>query len=803
MKRLTFSLYIIIPLLSISVTAQTIRGRVTDAETKAPIPMVSVYVPDLKLGAATDSTGHFLIEGLPNGNFLLEVSFVGYASKVFRASTNGQPIEVSLSTSVTEMQELVVTGSSSNVERDKNPITILPVRREVLLQNASSNLIDGLAKLPGISQLSTGPAISKPIIRGLGYNRVVVLRNGMRQEGQQWGDEHGVELDEFEVDRIEIIKGPGSLLYGSDAMAGVINFLTPRPVMEGTMKGEWLTGYQSNGNLIANSLMVAGNRNGFNWQARVSQKKAGNYRNAADGRVLNSGFEEYDGSINLGINRHWGFSQFQFSSFNQKVGLVEGERDANGNFTKAVPVNSDSVTQVTVAQNDMAGFENSIVIPNQKVNHTRALLTNNFFFGESNVLINLGWQQNRRREYGNALSPDGTSLHFLLNTFNADVKYFFPERNDLKVTIGISGQIQSNRNFGEEYIIPAYETLDGSLFGLAQRQWGKWYVSGGIRFDYRHLTSDPLYLDNSGKPTDASLAAQTKFLPFQRDFSNLTGSVGTSYQFSQGVIGKLNLSRGFRMPNLSELGSNGRHEGTFRYEVGNSNLKPETSLQADAGISVNTNHLSIEGSFFYNHIQQYIFLEKLKSTSGTDSIADPLDPAPVYAFVQGNAELYGAEISVDIHPHPLDWLHFENSFSFVRGIQMDRPDSMRNLPFMPPPKFQTEIRVQSNKTSGKVSNAYAKLDGIYFFKQDLVFSAFGTETPTPGYFLVNAGAGFDWVNSKRVVMKLYFSANNVFDVAYQSHLSRLKYAPANPVTGTPGVFNAGRNFTIKVVIPFG
>ncbi len=800
----TFSLYTILSLLIGTATAQKIIGVVTDAGTRAPMPLVTVYIPDLKLGAVTDSTGTFQINGIPNGNFLLEVSYVGYASRVVRASTNGQPIEVSLSTSVTEMQELVVTGSSSNLERDKNPIMILPVRREVLLQNAPSNLIDGLAKLPGISQLSTGPAISKPVIRGLGYNRVVVLRNGMRQEGQQWGDEHGVELDEYEVDRIEIIKGPGSLLYGSDAMAGVINFLTPRPVMEGTTKGEWLTGYQSNGNLIGNSLMLAGNRKGFNWQARVSQKKAGNYRNAADGLVLNSGFEEYDGSINLGINRHWGFSQFQFSSFNQQVGLVEGERDANGNFTKAVPVNSDSVTQVTVGQKDMTGFDNSIGIPNQTINHTRALLTNNIFFGESNLLINLGWQQNRRREYGNALSPDGTSLHFLLNTFNADVKYFFPERNDLKVTIGMSGQVQSNRNFGEEYIIPAYETLDGGLFGLAQRQWGKWFVSGGIRFDYRHLSSAALYLDNSGKPTDASLAIQTKFLPFERDFSNLTGSVGASYQFSQEVVGKLNLSRGFRMPNLSELGSNGRHEGTFRYEVGNANLKPETSLQADAGISVNTNHLSIEGSFFYNHIQQYIFLEKLKSTSGTDSIADPLDPAPVYAFVQGNAALYGAEISVDIHPHPLDWLHFENSFSFVRGVQINRPDSMRNLPFMPPPKFQTEIRIQSEKTRGVMSNAYAKLDGTYYFKQDLIFSAFGTETPTSGYFLVSAGAGFDWVNSKKkVLMKLYFAANNIFDIVYQSHLSRLKYAPVNPMTGVPGVFNAGRNLTIKIVIPFG
>ena len=799
-----YGLYILLSISFTSARAQSIRGKVIDAVTNGPLHLVSVYLADLKLGASTDTSGYFLIKGLPKGNFFLEISLVGYASKVVRASTDGEPVLISLSTSVMEMQELVVTGSSSNIERAKNPVTILPIKREILLQNATSNLIDGLAALPGISQLSTGPAISKPIIRGLGYNRVVVLRNGIRQEGQQWGDEHGVELDEYEVDRIEIIKGPGSLLYGSDAMAGVINFLTPRPVMEGTVKGEWLTGYQSNGNLLGNSIMLASNKNGFNWLGRISQKKAGNYSNARDGRVLNSGFEEYDGSVNLGINRLWGFSQLQFSSFNQNIALVEGARDANGSFTKVVPVSPNSVTQVVVPQNDMRGYENSIGIPDQKVNHTRVLLTNNIFFGESNLLVNLGWQQNRRREFGNTLAPDETSLHFLLNTFNADAKYFFPERNDWKITVGLSSQLQNNKNLGEKYIIPAYQTAEAGFFGFVQHQRDKWYFSGGLRYDYRRLSSEALFLDSNGKPTETSTGSEMKFASFQRDFSNISGSAGASYQFNQRLIARLNLSRGFRMPNLSELGSNGRHEGTFRYEVGNANLKPETSLQVDAGISINTDHVSLESSIFYNHIQQYIFLEKLKSTSGTDSIADPLNPAPVFNFVQGNAELYGGEISVDIHPHPLDWLHFENSFSFVRGTQLSRPDSMHNLPFMPPPKFQTEIRVQADKGAGAVKNAYVKLDGIYFFNQDLVFSAFGTETPTAGYFLVNAGTGCELMNAKKkVVMKIFLAASNVFDIGYQSHLSRLKYAPVNPLTGVQGVFNTGRNFTLKVIIPFG
>ncbi|HRI79217.1 MAG TPA: TonB-dependent receptor, partial [Cyclobacteriaceae bacterium] len=685
-----------------------------------------------------------------------------------------------------------------------NPVTILPVKRELLLQNSSSNLIDGLARLPGISQLSTGPAISKPIVRGLGYNRVVVLRNGMRQEGQQWGDEHGVELDEYEVDRIEIIKGPGSLMYGSDAMAGVINFLTPRPVSEGQFKGEWISGFQTNGNLLGNSVMLAANKKGFNWQGRVSQKKAGNYSNAKDGMVANSGFEEYDGSFNLGINRSWGYSQLQFSTFNQNIGLVEGERDVNGDFTKPVAVSPDSLGVVSLNENDLNGYHNSIGTPNQKINHNRVVFTNNLFFGESNLLINLGWQQNRRREYGNVLAEDETSLHFLLNTYNADIKYFFPERSDWKISAGVSGQYQSNNNFGVEYIIPEYQTTEGGIFALIQRQQGKFFLSGGLRGDYRHLQSDALFLDADGKPSNPTASATQKFAAFNRDFSNVTGSAGSSYEFSKKIVGRLNFSRGFRMPNLSELAANGRHEGTFRYEVGNPDLKPETSFQTDLGLSMNSTHVSLEASFFYNHIQHYIFLEKLKSSSGTDSIADPLDPAPVFQYVQGNAELYGGEISVDIHPHPLDALHFENSFSWVRGKQLNQPDSMQNLPFMPPPKFQSEIRVQSEKAVGRINNAYIKLDASYFFPQHNIFGAFGTETVTPGYLLMNAGAGCEFTNSKnKTVVKLILTASNIFDVAYQSHLSRLKYAPVNPATGVQGVFNAGRNFAVKLIIPFG
>ncbi|MBI1223651.1 MAG: TonB-dependent receptor [Bacteroidetes bacterium] len=790
--------FILFSIVTISLKAQNnISGHILDATDKSPIIGATVFIADLKTGTATDENGVFTLQNLPKGNFLAEVSALGYAKIVLKVkTTDSTPLEILLSETAVEMQEVIVTGVSASTEKTKNPVPVAQMRRDVLLQNTSTNLIDAMSKLPGVNQVSTGTAISKPVIRGLGYNRVVVLRNGIRQEGQQWGDEHGIELDENDVERVEIIKGPGSLLYGSDAMAGVVNFLLPHPVAEGKLVAEATTEYQTNSNLAGASLMQAGNLHGIHWQGRGTWQRSGNFQNPVDGHVLNSGSELYAASGFVGVNRNWGHSQIHFSSYNQRIGIPEGERDSLGHFAGLVATDGFE-TERSFSESELGGWKNSIGVPFQRVNHQRVAWSNTVFFGESKLNFDLAWQQNRRREYGNVLDLNDTELYFKLNTFNADLKYFLPEKNDWKLTVGASSQRQSNRNFGEEYLIPAYQMTDGGAFVFGQKETGPWFFSGGLRFDYRHLSTQPLYLGINEEPvqqTDPD--AVEKFAKFHRDFTNVTGSVGATYQISKPLVARLNLSRGFRSPNLAELGSNGQHEGTFRYEIGNRNLKPETSLQADAGFTYSGDHVVLDLSGFYNSIQHFIFLEKM-----VDSL---IEGTPVYHFVQGNASLYGGEVSLDLHPHPLDFLHFENAFSYVRGQLLNQPDSLRNLPFMPPAKLQSELRAQLPKPWKSVQSGYIKLEGTYYFKQGKAYTAYGTETPTSGYFLLNAGIGADFMNrGKEVVCRLFFTAQNLLDKAYFSHLSRLKYAPENPVSGIDGIYNPGRNFGLKLVIPIG
>jgi iron complex outermembrane receptor protein len=283
-------------------------------------------------------------------------------------------------------------------------------------------------------------------------------------------------------------------------------------------------------------------------------------------------------------------------------------------------------------------------------------------------------------------------------------------------------------------------------------------------------------------------AQDLKFQAAKRDFSNISGSAGISYEASDAVTLKANIAKGYRAPSVAELSSNGAHEGTFRYEYGDINLKTENSLQFDAGLEVVSRHISFGVSAFYNQVSNYIFYSRLAAAGGGDSlIVDGEETLQAFKFGQSGARLAGFEANFDIHPHPLDWLHFENTFSYVAG-SFDRSfEGSSQLPAMPPAHLLSELRASFEKAGKSLQNLYIKAEMDATARQNRVFTAYNTETPTPGYVLFNAGAGTDVSIKNRKLFSLYLSLNNVTNVAYQSHLSRLKYADVNFVTGRRGV----------------
>lgn len=765
-----------------------LSGRITDFDTQEPVKNASVYLVDLKKSTVSDQNGNYAFQNLKSGKYFVEITGDNYTSLLVSIEVSQDAVsDFTLQKSAKEIDEVVVTAVTRASELKKIPVVIKSVDKNIINQNASTNLIDGLKNIPGVNQITSGAAISKPVIRGLGYNRVITLVDGIKQEGQQWGGEHGIEIDEFSVGKVEIVKGPGSLMYGSDGIAGVLNFISPKVAANGKIENQLITNYQTNNNLIATSFSNKGNKNGFVWEGRLTNKLAGNYENKYDGKVLNSGFKELDGNLMLGINKNWGHSYFNVSSYNTTLNIVEGERDADGKFT-FINNNGDDVT---ATDEDYKGYK--VGFPHQEINHLRLTSNNYFLLKNGTINADFAFQNNKRKEFADATNPDEKELFFDLNTFNYNVRYNVKETNNWEASFGIGGMQQSNTNKGVEALIPDYQFFDAGAFVFTQKTFNKnLTLAGGLRFDNRNVDAKEMLED-----TDV------KFAKFNKNYSGISGSLGLSYQLDKQSTLKLNLSRGFRAPNIAELSSNGIHEGTFRYEIGDINLKSEISHQIDAAYFLNSDHISFEFTPFVNFISNYIYTEKMQDANGNDVIIDPNDPVPAFKFTQGNAQLFGGEIFLDFHPHPFDWLHVENSFSYVRATQNNRPENEKFLPFIPAPKYRGEIKTNFEKVNNTFSDFYAKFSVDHYFKQNNIYSAFDTETATPGYTLLSVGIGADIkAFGKKDFFNVFISGENLTDVAYQNHLSRLKYAPENPATGRIGVYNMGRNFSVKLMMNF-
>jgi iron complex outermembrane recepter protein len=763
-----------------------LSGRITDVKTGEPLAGASILIADSKNGTFSDSLGNYVIDNIPLGHTIIEITYSGYKTLVEHIDLKGNDVhDFALASSYVMNEGITVTAVGGASSMRKTPIPINRINKTELLTTPSTNIIDALTRQPGINQLSTGPAISKPVIRGLGYNRLVVVNDGIRQEGQQWGDEHGIEIDENSVSRVEIVKGPASLIYGSDAMAGVINIITTNPAPINSFKGNILSGYQSNNKQRSLYASLGGNQNGFNWNAWGDYKAAGDYRNKFDGPVFNSKFNEHNVGGYIGYNGSWGFSHLIASNFNQKLGVIEGTRNAEGQFVKTLPGGGKELPTET----DFNSMDPKV--PYQHVNHMKLISDNSIRVGAGKVSVNMGWQRNQRTEYGNTDIPSERSLDFDLNTFNYNTIYHLADKNGWTHSIGVGGMAQQNRNNGVEVLIPEYHLFDIGSFLYTQKTVGRSTVSGGIRFDNRSLHS--YSMEDNGA---------VKFNEITKNFANVSGSLGLSIEATERLLLKINLARGFRAPSIPELASNGTHEGTNRYEYGNAGLGSEKSWQGDVGIELNSEHVLFTANTFYNRINNFIFYSKLMGANGSDSlVAVDGDQIPAYKFDQRNATLYGGEVLLDIHPHPLDWFHFENTLSYVRGQFATPVEGVKNVPFIPATKWISELRAELLKNGKLFKDLHLQFEVDHTFSQNKPFTAFGTETATPGYTLLNASISSDIKTKNKTLFSLYLMANNIADVAYQSHLSRLKYTDINQLTGRRGVFNTGRNFMLRLNIP--
>lgn len=796
-----------------SLSGAFLSGKISEKGTQKPLAGASVYIHDLKLGAIADSVGYYEIKNLPRGTYLIEIHSVGYKAVTKNITIKSiTDVDFELINEYIDAAPVVVTGTSKAIEIRHNPIPIISIKHDFIANNLNTNIIDAIAKVPGVNALTTGPNVSKPFIRGLGYNRILTLYDGVRQEGQQWGDEHGIEVDQYNIDKVEVIKGPASLTYGSDALAGVVNLIPTQPPAQQKWMADFITEYHTNNGLIGTSVMVKSAYNGWEWMGRISHKQATNYQNKIDSRVYGTAFNETDATASVGLHSKWGYSHVNFSIYNNLQEIPDGSRDsATRKFTKQI-TEIDTLRPI-VSPQELKSY--AITPLHQHVQHYRIYATNNFTIGKSRLIANIAYQRSVRKEFSHPEIPyqNVPGLFLELNSYLYDLKYIVPEFFKWNITFGMNGMYQTNKvTDGTEFVVPSYHQFDIGPFAVVRKSFGKLDVSGGIRFDNRSFSSNELYLKQDpisgfNKPVyngDTAGATQL-FSNNKHAFSGFSGSLGFTYNFSDKFYLKANISRGYRAPNISEISSSGVHPGTNIYQIGNVNFKPEFSLQSDLGINYNSKYAVISISIFNNIISNYIFNQRVLNANGEDSVIIPGNQT--FQFQQGKAQLYGGELSIDVHP--LRSVHFENSLSVVYGFNKSLnnkqlTDANKYLPFIPPIRGISELRYDFEMKHNHITNGFLKLQLAYYASQNRAYLENNTETATAGYTLLNAGLGAGFTNQKgKTIFNFYIMGNNLLNITYQDHLNRLKYFEPYPneLRSYHGIYNMGRNIAFKIDIP--
>ncbi len=732
MKLYTFILFSIG--LSLFAHSQNkLSGKITNSQNE-PLLGVTVYIEELQKGTSTNENGDYELLNLPNNNIKITIAFIGFKTqaKTFALINKETILNFTLEEAVFNMDEVIVSTVFNKLQ-SQNVMKVEHESIKTMQRKGTATLIEGLTTIPGVSQVSTGTSIGKPVIRGLSGNRVLVYSQGVRVENQQFGDEHGLGLNDSGIESVEVIKGPASLLYGSDALGGVLYFIPEKFAEANTFVANFDQKFFSN--TLGSNSSVGLKTSSENWKflTRGSYNTHSDYKIAGGDRVTNTRYNETDFKTGIGYSDSKISSVFRYNYNKLDLGMPE-----------------DGVAEQTSSK--------ETAYPKQGVFNHLLSFNNILFFSKSKLNVDLSYLSNDRSEFEDS---NIAVLHMKLNTFNYDAKYYLPKSGKFEAIVGIQGMHQINKNSGEEYLIPDAITNDVGFFGTGNYEWKSNVILAGLRFDNRTIAAEAYGI----------IGEEGSFVPLDKSYNSFNASLGYKTNLADNVIARLNVATGFRAPNLAELTSNGVHEGTNRYEIGNSNLKTEQNIQTDLNLEFNTNHFEFFANGFYNHINNYIY------TSPSGEILENND---VFNYIQNNAKLYGGEIGIHFHPHPIDWLHIESSFETVTGEKQNGD----YLPLIPANNWNNTIRTEFN-IKNWLTDGFTSLNVSSTFNQANVS---GFETASNGYSLVNIGFG-GTVKFGKTIFDINLNGNNLFDKNYIAHLSRLK---------ADGIQNIGRNIIMGI-----
>lgn len=683
------------------------------------------------------------------------------------------------------LPDVVVTETYQQRQARKSALTVEVADKDFLRKHFTGNFMQAMQNIPGVQAMDIGSGFSKPMIRGMGFNRIAVLENGIKQEGQQWGADHGLELDAFNVEAVNVLKGPSSLLYGSDAMGGVID-ITPPPVpTDNQVFGDvTLLGKSVNGT-IGGSLMLGIKKSAWYSNLRYSEQHFGDYRIPTDSIVyLTQRIPIYGRKLKntAGVERNIGFfTQYQRRGYKANVS-VSNVYQKTGFFPGA-----HGIPDASRVEDD--GDSRNIELPFSEVNHLKATTHQQYAWEKLILSADLGFQNNHREEwsafhthYGSQPAPQidpDKELAFNLNTYSASVKARLIGSSSWEHTIGLDGQHQRNDIDGYSFLLPEYNrTTAGMLWLTTYRPNNVLSVSGGVRYDFGHI--------NISSHEDAYLADYLKAQGYDQEqidfykwnshdvkenYGDYSLSLGLVWTPSDKHLLKVNVGRSFRLPGANELAANGVHHGTFRHEQGDANLKSEQGWQMDASYNLNYKSISFSVSPFVSWFSNYIFLRP----TGEWSVLP--HAGQIYRYTGAEALFAGGEASVDIR--------FLRNFTYrISGEYVYTYNCEEHIPlsFSPPASMRNTLTWQKSRYM-----LYAEWQSIA--RQNRVDR---NEERTSGANLFHLGGSLNIPIGGNSEIEITLTARNIFDTRYYNHLSFYRKVE---------IPEPGRNFQLLIKIP--
>jgi iron complex outermembrane recepter protein len=729
------------------IVADSLRGRVADS-TGTPIASAQVTLVELSRGVSTDARGGFVFADVPAGRYTIVARRIGYApaSRTVRVgAVERTQVDIRMTMLAADIEPIVVTATRDAIDVGDSPLPVTQLAGSRLQREQSVSLSGAIDRLPGVHNLTTGQQIGKPVIRGLTGSRVLVLDDGHRLEDYSWSDEDGPSIDARLAQRVEVIRGPASVLYGSDAIGGVVNAVPAAlpDASAGTSTRSQVELSGASNNREADVVLGAeGARARIGWRATAIARLSEDMT-TPDGKLENTKFGAFTGEAAAAFNSSRGTSTLRYARYGGEFHLLEANEPPKP-----------------------PGAEEEEEGPERKLSDDRVQFTGNYITGKLRLEPKLQWQRHNLAEVSDELGPGGQPtgvesevFNLLLNTLSADFLVHHGGEGKIHGTLGASGGYQSSDSRGIIPLVPDARLTRGGIFGFEQMDFGRMSVVAGARGDAQSLSADA--------NADLGLTDQS------RHSSALAGDLGVIVRPVSDLAITANLGRAWRAPTLFELFANGPRLGEARYEIGDPNLDPETSLNVDGSVRWSGRRAHAEVSAFSNRIHDFIFITPTGQTQGN------LD---VYRYTHALATLTGGEVSADIDP--VNALTLRARYDMVRGTNEDTDEP---LPLIPPPRTTLEAEVHGVGL-GWAEHAHAGFD-VEISSEQTRLGPF--DTPTDGYTLLGLDAGIARHFGSRPV-RFDLRVRNLTDKAYKSFLSRYKGFALDP----------GRNILIRVSAEF-